>query len=80
MRNSLHRCTTCEDCGEETTGVRRIRCCHCHQLVCGYCWHHIHRCEPGHERKDCRDLKRIPMGVRTANQQVTPLEDADENS
>jgi hypothetical protein len=47
----------CEDehCGDETP-YRRFRCWHCGLLVCGWCWNHIHRCEPGHKRSECRDL------------------------
>ena len=44
----------CEDCEEEIEeGQRRIRCVHCNLLVCGFCWHHFHRCEPGHSRAEC---------------------------
>lgn len=42
-----------EDCEEQAR--RRIRCFHCGLLVCPYCYHHIHRCEPGHDKKDCSD-------------------------
>lgn len=52
----------CEDCGDEIpANQRRRRCWHCGQLVCGYCWHHFHQCEPGHSREECRDL---PAGKR----------------
>ena len=47
----------CEDCGDVAEG-RRLRCFHCGLLVCGWCWHHVHRCEPGHTRSECRNLAR----------------------
>jgi len=31
----------CEDCGDEML-TRRIRCPHCGQLVCGWCYNHVH--------------------------------------
>jgi hypothetical protein len=45
-----------EDCGEESP--RRFRCYHCGLFVCGWCWHHVHGCEPGHKKSECRDFKR----------------------
>ena len=44
-----------EDCGDEVK--RRVLCFHCGIRVCGWCWKGIHRCEPGHQRADCRDLR-----------------------
>lgn len=44
-----------KDCGDES--CRRVRCYHCGLLVCGWCWHHVHGCEPGHKRVDCKSLK-----------------------
>ncbi len=48
--------TTCEDCGEEVR--RRILCYHCGDLVCLWCWHHVHGCGPGHGTAECNSLKR----------------------
>jgi hypothetical protein len=45
-----------EDCGEESS--RRVRCFHCGLLVCGWCWHHVHGCEPGHKKAECSDYRR----------------------
>jgi hypothetical protein len=45
----------CEDCGEKSS--YRRHCHHCGLLVCGWCWNHIHACEPHHAKKDCLDLK-----------------------
>ena len=45
----------CEDCGDECK--RRMRCWHCGLFVCPWCWGHVHRCEPGHKRDECRHLK-----------------------
>lgn len=47
--------TECEDCGEKVR--RRIRCFHCGLLVCSWCWGHVHRCEPGHKKENCRSYK-----------------------
>lgn len=47
----------CEDCGEPQ--ARRKRCHHCGWLVCRWCWHHVHRCEPSHTKKECRDLQKV---------------------
>ena len=47
--------TTCEDCSDDCK--RRICCFHCGLLVCPWCWHHVHRCEPGHKRQDCTHLQ-----------------------
>lgn len=44
----------CEDCREDCR--RRKVCWHCGFYVCGYCWNHIHGCEPDHEKKDCKSL------------------------
>lgn len=30
----------CDDCGDETG--RRKKCPHCGQMVCGWCWNHVH--------------------------------------
>jgi hypothetical protein len=30
----------CEDCGDDCQ--RRTRCPHCGQLVCGWCYSHVH--------------------------------------
>lgn len=46
--------TTCEDCGDEEV-KRRTRCHHCDLMVCPWCWHHVHRCEPNHKPEECRD-------------------------
>lgn len=36
----------CEDCGESIpVGRRRVRCPHCKQLVCGWCYNHVHGLE-----------------------------------
>lgn len=45
----------CEDCGDIVK--RRIRCYHCGLLVCGWCWNHVHRCEPGHKKENCYSFK-----------------------
>lgn len=47
----------CEDkkCEEEVR--RRVLCYHCGLYVCRWCWHHVHGCEPGHRKEDCRSLK-----------------------
>lgn len=45
----------CEDCGDSCR--RRIRCFHCGLLVCSWCWHHVHRCEPNHTRDKCFSLQ-----------------------
>jgi hypothetical protein len=42
----------CQDCGDKTK--RRKRCQHCDLLVCGWCWHHVHTCQLGHTRAQCR--------------------------
>ncbi len=34
----------CEDCGDDPEG-RRFRCPRCNQLVCGWCWNHVHQLE-----------------------------------
>lgn len=47
--------TVCEDCGDKVS--RRKLCWHCGKLVCGWCWHHIHCCEPGHKKENCVSLK-----------------------
>lgn len=44
----------CEDCGDHS--ARRVQCWHCGLLVCRYCWHHKHQCEPSHRKAECRDL------------------------
>lgn len=44
----------CGDCGDLVK--RRRLCPHCQLMVCGHCWHHVHRCEPGHKKSECRDL------------------------
>jgi hypothetical protein len=49
----------CDSCGEVVP--RRRRCWHCGQWVCPYCWHHEHKCEPGHTKADCEDLKRLEL-------------------
>ena len=48
----------CEDsdCGEEVR--RRVLCYHCGLLVCPWCWHHLHGCQPGHTRSECWDYKK----------------------
>ena len=48
----------CEDsdCGEEVR--RRVLCYHCGLLVCPWCWHHSHGCQPGHRKSECRDYKK----------------------
>lgn len=57
--SSLHPLVrrVCESCGFDVQ-ERRRRCWHCGDMVCGYCWHHEHRCEPGHSKAKCRDHKR----------------------
>lgn len=47
----------CEDknCGDEAQ--RRVLCYHCGLYVCPWCFHHVHGCEPGHRRVECRSLK-----------------------
>lgn len=47
----------CEDCGERVIGRRKL-CWHCGKYVCGWCWGHVHQCEPGHSKKECRDFQR----------------------
>ena len=49
-----------KDCGDESK--RRLRCQHCKLLVCGWCWHHVHQCWPGHKPKECRDSKVVIHG------------------
>ena len=51
--------STCEDCGDPVE--RRRTCWHCGRKVCGYCWQHKHRCEPGHTVKECRDLRQYML-------------------
>jgi len=46
-----------EDCEDESP--RRVLCFHCGLYVCGWCWHHVHGCEPGHKKAECRDYKRF---------------------
>lgn len=46
----------CGDCGDLVK--RRRLCHHCQLMVCNHCWHHVHRCEPGHKKSECRDLPR----------------------
>ena len=48
--------TECESCEDDCK--RRITCFHCGEKVCPHCWHHIHSCEPGHKRSECRDYRR----------------------
>lgn len=45
--------TICEDFGCGNECLRRIQCVHCGLYICGWCWHHVHGCEPGHKPKDC---------------------------
>jgi hypothetical protein len=53
----------CEDCGDDCE--RRTRCVHCKLLVCRWCFHHVHSCEPNHSRAECRDIaKAEPPRVR----------------
>lgn len=52
----------CEDCEDDVNG-RRIRCHHCKLLVCSWCWHHVHQCEPSHTRADCRNLEPTEAGA-----------------
>ena len=57
----------CEDCGDETdAGERRKKCPHCALMVCRWCWHHVHRCEPSHEPAQCRDRVRKPDAALAA--------------
>lgn len=54
----LHSFLACEDCGEDPYG-RRIQCVHCGLYICGWCWHHVHGCGPGHATAQCRDRRRV---------------------
>jgi hypothetical protein len=57
----------CEDCGDETApGERRKRCHHCSLMVCRWCWHHVHRCEPNHTAAECRDRAPKPSAALAA--------------
>ena len=47
----------CEDPKCSSKEKRRVRCWHCGRLVCRWCWQNVHRCEPSHSKKDCRDWK-----------------------
>ena len=47
----------CEDKNCEEDCLKRIVCFHCGLKVCPWCWHHIHRCEPGHGKAECKDYK-----------------------
>jgi hypothetical protein len=47
----------CERCCDEAK--RRILCYHCGHYVCGWCWHHECRCEPGHSRATCIHFKQL---------------------
>ncbi len=51
--------TMCEDSNCDSECVRRTQCIHCGLFVCRWCWHHVHRCEPGHSPLDCVQRKLI---------------------
>lgn len=38
----MHRDRVCEDCGDAVT-KRRIRCPKCKQLICTWCYYHVHK-------------------------------------
>lgn len=51
LTNGLNGMPKCEDCGNEQK--RRVRCYHCGLLICSWCWHYIHCCEPSHTKDKC---------------------------
>lgn len=55
LMDKAEKIVECEDCGDRTQ--YRITCHHCKLKVCRWCWSHVHQCEPGHKRAECRDLK-----------------------
>lgn len=57
--------STCEDVGCDNECARRIQCVHCGLYVCGWCWNHVHGCEPGHSPKDCIQRKLVKSKGKT---------------
>lgn len=50
----------CDDCGDPC--VRRTRCKSCDQLVCGWCYHHVHGRSHAVPPRAPPKLKALPGG------------------
>jgi hypothetical protein len=67
--NPNHFTARCDDCGDPTK--RRKRGPHCGQLVCGWCWHHVHKLQLGGPTPDQADKASASAEVPASNAELT---------